>query len=177
MMNNLKKHPFVQSLVSGLTLGAVVGVGLYLFNSPAEFTMKEHLMSLLAAAIMALISGVFLGCVFYLIEYLRAKRFDAYRQELKVHGELVLEERASRLILDKACSGRLFLTDRLLVFRPSRDGDEECVLSLSDIATVQITDPRRCHLTVTMNSELRETFVVIDPREWFDLLGKEEPDR
>ena len=176
-MKNLRNHPFVQSLLSGLTLGAVIGVGLYLFNSPAEFSLKEHLVSLFVSAVMALVWGFILGCVFFLVEYFRAKKFDAYRLELKAHGNLVLEEKASRLILDKGCPGRLFLTDRLLVFRSSRDGEEECVLPLSDIVSVQITDPRRCHLTVTMNSERRETFVVVDPRMWFDLLGKEDPEQ
>lgn len=171
----MKNKVLTQSMLSGLTLGAVIGVGLFLFNSPDSFTWHERLMSLLAAAIMALFSGVVLGAVFYLLERSRARKFDAFREELKESGTLLLEERGARIVDGRGRSGRMFLTDRALVFRASAAGEEGFDFLRSDLASVQISDPRRCYVTVADNSGREETFSVVDPREWFDLLGETLP--
>ena len=170
----MKQSPLVRNLLNGLTFGAVIGVGLYLFHSPAEYTTREHLISLFVAAVMALLTGVILGLIFHLAETLRMRRFNGFRAELKSRGELLREEKATRSLRGVGVGGHLFLTDSALVFRPFRSDGEECVLDRSLIETVQITDPRRCMITVTLKDGGRETFTVTDPREWFDLLGQED---
>ena len=169
----MKKNPFVHNLLNGLCFGAVVGVGLYLFNSPAEYTLREHLFSLLAAAIVGLFTGVVLGLIFYAWESYQFRKFSAFREALKAEGELILEEKVTRLYNGANRSGHLFLTDRALVFQSSRQGDMGCTLRRDAIASVQISDPRRCQITVTMADGMEETFTVVDPRAWFDLLGED----
>jgi len=43
------------------------------------------------------------------------------------------------------------------------------------LASVQISDPRRCYVTVTDREGREETFSAVDPRAWFDFLGESLP--
>lgn len=168
----MKKHGiFYQSMLNGLTFGAIVGVGLFLFNSMGDKNLKERLITLAAAAIAALIGGVLLGLVLYLYEYLRGRKFEALRAELSEQGELLAEEKASRIENGRRISGRLFLTDTAVLFRPNSDSGEQDRMLRAEISHVQITDPRLCHITLTSAGK-EATYAVPDPRTWFDLLGE-----
>ena len=169
-----KKNPLLQSLASGLTLGAVIGVGLFLFNSPDSFTFRERMMSLLAAAIVGVLSGVFLGFLFYLIERVRASRFNALREKLAADSPILAEEKCSRHVDGKRCAGRLFLTEKTLTFRASREAEGGFSLDRAAVSSVQIVDPRRCVILITFAKGTEELFSVVDPRMWFDLLGVPE---
>ena len=169
------KKPFFQSMGSGLTLGAVVGVGVFLFSTPSDRPWQERLLSLLVAAVVALSVGVFLGLIFYMTERARAGKFDAFRAELSAGENLRHEESASLFLQGKNRSGRLFLTDASLIFRTYREGSLCCNIPLSSIQSVEVSDPRLCRITVS-SEDGRWTFSVADPRFWFEILGKSSED-
>lgn len=167
----MKKSPLLQSLGSGLTIGAVIGVGLFLFNSPDSFTLRERMMSLLAAAIVGVLSGVFLGFLFYLIERVRASRFNSLREKLAADGPILVEEKCSRYVDGRRFSGRLFLTEKTITFRAPREADGAFSFERESVSSVQIADPRRCVILITFADGTEELLSVVDPRMWFDLLG------
>lgn len=167
----MKKNPLLQCLGSGLTIGAVIGVGLFLFNSPDSFTFRERMMSLLAAAIVGVLSGVFLGFLFFFVERIRASRFNALREKLSADGPILVEEKCSRYVDGRRCPGRLFLTEKTLTFRTSRESEGGFSFDRDAVSSVQIVDPRRCVILLTSSDGKEELLSVVDPRMWFDLLG------
>lgn len=171
----MKSKLFAHSFASGMTYGAVLGVFLFIINTPSDATFTEVLKLLFVALICAVISGVFLSLLILLVEHLRSKRFDGFRAELRESGrELRVEDKASRLLDGKQVHGRLFLTEETLLFRPSSK-DVGCLeIALKEISSVEITDPRRCQVTVSLSSLEAETFTVTDPVAWFHLLGDAE---
>lgn len=165
----MKKRVF-QILGSGLTYGALIGMFLFLVNTPANATLFETLKLLFVAVICALVSGLFLSLVIYFFDMLRFKRFASFRQELSEKDPILLEDNVSRLLDGKQVAGRLFLTSSVLVFKPYGRTEDRSILT-QDVSSVEITDPRRCRITVNTASMEAETFAVPDPLLWFNTLG------
>lgn len=166
------KKRVLHILGSGFTYGAILGVFLFIANTPAEASFLEVLKILLVAAVCAAVAGLGFSLLLFLYEQFRSRRFDPFRKELSAKGSLVLEDPAKRIFNGKQVSGWLFLTESELYFKSSAmDGVADCVLSVDEISSVEITDPRRCYVTVTMTSLAAETFAVTDPLPWFHSLG------
>ena len=165
------KKKLMHFLGSGMTYGAVIGMLLFLMNTPAEANLILTLKTLLAAAITAAVAGLILALAFWCWDWYRARRFSEFRGTL---GDTVkLEDSAARLLSGKKVRGRLFLTEDALYFKVSgEDKEKELTLAVDSVVSVEVTDPRRCHVTLTLPEDGSETFAVTDPLEWFSALGK-----
>lgn len=170
----MKKSPFLRSLGSGFTYGAVIGVFLFIVNTPADATFLEVLKLLLVAVICAVISGVILTLFVFLTDLIRDKKYDAVRTHIRKTEEIREEDRGARLLSGKSVRGMLFLTDQHLFFQSSDTSETPYCIAREHITSVEITDPRRCEITVVLQSMEVETFSMSDPRRWFDLLGSSQ---
>ncbi len=154
---------------SGFSYGAVVGMLLFLINTPPDSVFPQTLKILLVAAICALVSGVVITGILFLLEIFRAKPFTPCRAELSEEGEILLEDSASRLVDGKMVKGWLFLTKNSLSFYTSQK--ELRRIALTDISEVQITDPKKGQITLSTTAMESEVFAVSDALAWFNAVG------
>jgi hypothetical protein len=169
----LKKR-FLKTLSSGFTYGAMVGMLLFLVNTPPDSVLPQTLKILLVAAICGIVSGIFFTALLLILDLIRSKTYDPYRKELASEGEILLEDSSKRLLSDRFVRGWMFLTQQSLTFY---DAKKECRrLPVSEIDTVQITDPKRNQITVTALSGEAEVFTVSDALAWFNAIGDLQKD-
>lgn len=154
---------------SGFSYGAVVGMLLFLINTPPDSVFPQTLKIFLVAVICALISGVAITGVLFLIEIFRAKTYAPCRAELSAEGEILLEDSASRLVGDRMVKGWLFLTQNSLSFYTSQK-ELRCI-PLSDIRGIQISDPKKGHISLSTAAMESEVFAVSDALAWFNAVG------
>ncbi len=154
---------------SGFTYGAVIGMLLFLVNTPPDSVLPQTLKILLVAAICAVVSGIVITGILFLLEIFRAKKYASCRAEL-TEESILLEDAARRLVRENLVKGQLFLTSKNLVFC---SGQKEIRrISLSEIAQVQITDPKKGQITVTTDSTESEVYAVYDALTWFNAIGE-----
>lgn len=163
------KKRLLKALTSGFTYGAMVGMFLFLVNTPPDSVLPQTLKILLVAAICGVVAGIFFTALLLILDAIHAKTFDPYRKELASEGEILLEDSAKRLTADRLVRGWLFLTKESLSFYHAKG--ESRRLAVSEIDTVQITDPKRNQVTVTASSGESEVFVVSDALAWFHTIG------
>ncbi len=163
------KKRYLKLISSGFTYGAMVGMLLFLVNTPPDSVFPQTLKILLVAAICGVVSGIFFTGVLFLWDVIRSKTYDPYRKELSSEGEILLEDGAKRLLFDGFVRGWLFLTSQTISFFDSK---KECRrISVADVESVQITDPKRNQITVTTLSGGSEVFFVSDALAWFNAIG------
>ncbi len=167
------KKRTLRTIGSGFTYGALVGMILFLFNTPADAVFPQTLKILLVSVIFALISGVLFTLILFLADLIRSKKYDPYRQELAAEGTILAEDFARRLLGNKLVPGWLFLTETSLSFYSAQK--ELRRISTEDITSVEITDPKRGQITVSMASMEVETFTVSDALIWFHAIGDVKP--
>ena len=153
---------------SGFTYGAVIGMLLFLVNTPPDSVLPQTLKILLVAAICAVISGIVITGFLFLAEFIRLKKYASCRAEL-TEETVLLEDSARRLLGETMVKGQLFLTSQCLVFCSKEK--ELRRISLSEISQVQITDPKRGQITVTTDSMESEVYGVYDALTWFNVIG------
>ncbi|MBQ1272101.1 MAG: hypothetical protein IIY12_01215, partial [Clostridia bacterium] len=154
---------------SGYSYGALIGMILFLFNTPAESVFLQTLKILLVAAICAAVSGTVITGILFLLEHFRSKAYDPCRQELKAEGEMILEDAVKRLVSDKMVKGWLFLTPSSLTFY---DGAKQASkIAVSEIESVQIIDPKAGNISVATVAGASEVFSVGDALAWFNAIG------
>jgi hypothetical protein len=153
---------------SGFTYGAVIGMLLFLVNTPPDSVLPQTLKILLVAAICAVVSGIVITGILFLAEFIRVKKYASCRSEL-TEETVLLEDSARRLVGETMVKGQLFLTSKSLVFCSSQKQTRK--ISLSEISQVQITDPKKGQITVTTDSEESEVYTVYDALTWFNAIG------
>lgn len=163
------KKKTLRIIGSGYSYGALIGMILFLFNTPADSVFLQTLKILLVAVICAAVSGTVITGVLFLLEFFRAKTYDPYRQELKAEGDMILEDSARRLVSDKMVKGWLFLTPSSLTFYDTAKQVRKIVVS--EIESVQITDPKAGNIAVVTVSGASEIFSVPDALAWFNAIG------
>ena len=163
------KKRSLKIISSGFTYGAMVGMLLFLINTPADSVLPQTLKILLVAAVCAVVSGIFFTAVLFLLELYRSKTYAPFRQQLASEGEIVLEDSAKRLFADRLVRGWLFLTPVSLTFCDSKK--EMHRIPVEDIDSVQITDPKRNQITITLTSAQTEVLLVSDALSWFNAIG------
>lgn len=154
---------------SGFSYGAAIGMLLFLINTPPDSVLPQTLKILLVAVICAVVSGVVITGVLFLIEIFRAKTYAPFRAELSEEGEILLEDSASRLVGDRMVKGWLFLTPKALSFYGSQK--ELRRIALSELSEIQITDPKKGQITISTSSMESEVFAVADALAWFNAVG------
>ncbi len=170
------KKKILNHIGSGFTYGAVVGMLLFLFNTPSDAVFKDTMNVLLISAACAVVCGMIFTGMLFLADRIRAKRYDPYRQELSAEGTILLDDSARRLVMDKLVPGWLFLTEQSLSFFSSQK--ELRRIPMEEISSVAITDPKRGQITLSMTTMEVETFAVSDALAWFQAVGdlqKNEP--
>jgi hypothetical protein len=165
---DLKKRN-LRIISSGFSYGAVIGMLLFLINTPPDSVLPQTLKILLVAVICALVSGIVITGVLFLVEFFRAKIYAPYRTELATEGEILLEDTASRLVNDTLVKGWLFLTPKTLAFFSSQK--EQRRIPVSDISEIQISDAKKGQITVSTTSMESEVFSVSDALAWFNAVG------
>ncbi len=163
------KKRVLKTISSGFTYGAMVGMFLFLLNTPPDSVLPQTLKILLVSAICAVVSGIVITGVLFLVEGIRAKTYDPYRKQLALEGEILLEDGAKRLVSDRWVRGWLFLTSQSLSFYNQEK--ELRRLSAEEISSVQITDPKHNQITVTAGDASSEVFTVSDALAWFEAIG------
>ncbi len=153
---------------SGFSYGAVIGMLLFLINTPPDSVLLQTLKTLLVAAICALVSGIAITGILFLVEFFRAKTYAPYRAELAGDGEILLEDSASRILEDRTVKGWLFLTPKSLAFFSSQN--QPWRIDLSDISEIQISDAKKGQITVSTATQ-SEIFSVSDALAWFNAVG------
>lgn len=159
---------------SGFTYGAMIGMLLFLINTPPDSVLPQTLKILLVATICALVSGIVITGILFLVELIRSKIYDPYRAKLASEGEILLEDSARRLLSETMVKGWLFLTPQSLSFYTS--GKELRRIVVADITSVQITDPKKGQITVSTSAMESEVFVVSDALAWFNAIGNLQKD-
>ena len=142
---------------------------LFLVNTPPDTVFPQTLKILLVAAICAVVSGIVITAVLFLVEAVRSKTYAPYRATLVNEGALLLEDTARRRVGDRNVKGRLFLTEQSLSFFASPT--EVRRIPVSEILQVNISDAKRGEVTVGTTSMEYEVFSVSDARCWFDAIG------
>ncbi len=163
------KKRSIRIISSGFTYGAMIGMLLFLINTPPDSVLPQTLKILLIAALCALVSGIVITGILFLTEWIRAKTYDPYRAELAQEGKILLEDSARRLLSDRMIKGWLFLTPRSLSFYTSQK--ELRRIAVEDIASVQISDPKKGQITVRTEAQESEVFTVSDALAWFNAIG------
>ncbi len=155
---------------SGFSAGAVIGMLLFLVNTPPDSVFLQTLKILLVAVICSLVSGAAITGVLFLVELFRAKAYAPYRQKLAEEGAILLEDSARRIFRGKAAKGRLFLTQKSLSFYSSES--EAFSISISDITGIQISDAKKGEITLFLPQDGSAVFLVSDALAWFDAVGE-----
>ena len=163
------KKRSLKIISSGFSYGAIVGMLLFIVNTPADSVLPQTLKILLIAAICGVVSGIFFTVVLFLLEIFNAKTYAPFRQQLASEGDIVLEDFAKRLVSDRLVRGWLFLTPAALTFCDSKK--EMHRIPAEEIDSVQITDPKRNQITVTMTTSQTEVLLVSDALSWFNAIG------
>ena len=164
------KKRVLRTVGSGFTYGAVVGVFLFLMNTPPDANFMYTLKVLLAAAIVTAVCGIVFSGILLIADRIRAKKFDPFRKELEGAEPILLEDYVRRTVGEKEIRGFLFLTGKHLYFK-SKTASADRILSLADVESVQISDPKKCRITVTLTSGETDIFTVSDPLPWFHQIG------
>ncbi len=167
------KKRTLRTIGSGFTYGALFGMILFLLNTPADAVFLQTLKILLISVICAVVSGIAFTAILFLAEFIRSKKYNPYRKELEAGGKILIEDFARRLLGDKLVSGWLFLTEKSLSFHSGKD-EIRCIPN-EDISAVEITDPKRGQITVSMVNLEVETFTVSDALAWFNAIGGVKP--
>jgi hypothetical protein len=156
------------ALSFGLPLSFAIAISKPLFQQPWDWS----------SVVVTFIIGLIIGLLYAVAMKFTLKNIGKHVVIAVAPGEDVIKEDGSTLIKGKAgFPGRLFLTDKQLIFKSKKINDKDFEEHI-DLSIIQSSKERNFwmgpgnDLMITTIDNQLYRFVVYAPEEWIDAIGK-----